>query len=121
MFLELTQEEMLASRGFESRDAGVQIARPLATGAVVDTSDDFEEILLDPKKRPDTQPPVLVFTVMSAFAAAAAKPEALQMRRERFTVVDSALQPQLPGKTFFEARAAVKAGWRIVPETEAAG
>lgn len=120
MFLELTQEEMLASRGFESRDAGVEIARPLGTGAVVNTSDDFEEILLDPKKRPDTPPPKLVFTVMSAFAAAAAKPAALEMRRERFTVVDSALQPQVAGKTFFEARAAVQAGWRIVPETEAA-
>ena len=53
MFLDLTQEEMLASRGFESRD-GQQITRPLEMGAAVDASDIFEEILLDPKQRPDT-------------------------------------------------------------------
>ncbi len=121
MFLDLTQEEMLASRGFESRDAGVEIARPLETGAVVDASDEFEEILLDPKKRPDTPPPPLVFAVMSVFAAAVEKPSALQMRRERFTVVDAALQTQIAGTGFFEARALIRSGWRVVPETEAAG
>jgi hypothetical protein len=121
MFLDLTQEEMLASRGFESRDAGVQIARPLEMGAAMDASDDFEEILLDPKKRPDTPPPVLVFSVLSVFATAVEKPAALQMRRERFTVVDAALQTQAAGMTFFEARAAVQSGGRVVPESEAAG
>jgi len=120
MFLDLTQEEMLASRGFESRDAGVEIARPLEAGTVVDTSDEFEEILLDPKKRPDTPPPVLVFSILSVFAAALEKPAALQMRRERFAVVDAALEVQAADKTFFEARAAVQSGWRVVPETEAA-
>lgn len=121
MFLELTQEEMLASRGFESRDAGFQIARPLETGAVVNTDVDFEEILLDPKKRPETEPPPLFFGVLSVFAAAAEKPAALQVRRERFTVVDAALEVQAAGLTFFEARAAIRSGLRVVPETEAAG
>jgi hypothetical protein len=58
---------------------------------------------------------------MSVFAAAAERPAALQMRRERFTVVDAVLQTQAAGMTFFEARAAVRSGWRVVPETEAAG
>ena len=123
MFLDLSQEEMLASRGFESRDAGVEVTRPLVTGAAVNTSDDFEEILIDPRQRPATPPPVLGFAVLSVFAtsgAAAADParEPVRVRRERFAVVNSALQLQLAGQTYFEARAALEPGLQLVPEAE---
>lgn len=122
MFLELSQEEMLASRGFESRDAGVEIARAVESGAPASASTDFEEILLDPKKRPETAPPFeVVLGELSVFAvlrAGRAEAAPLQMSRERFAVVDASLSAQLEGKTFFEARAALRAGWRVVPETE---
>lgn len=121
MFLNLSQEEMLASRGYETREAGVEISRPIATATLVSTSAGFEEILLDPKKRPDVRPPVLTYAVASVFTASAgagpATP-AVRTRRERFVLVDNALAPQGAPRTFFEARALLKPGSRIVPETE---
>jgi hypothetical protein len=118
MFLNLSQEEMLASGGYENRDAGVEILRPLTHGIAVTAETGFEELLLDPKKRPDVAPPVLTFPVFSIFATQAADPAVLQVRRERFAVVDKNLVVQATPRTFFEARALLKQGSRIVPEAE---
>jgi hypothetical protein len=121
MFLDLTQEEMLAQRGFETRDAGVEVTRPIVAGGAIDLSDEFEEILVDPKQRPATPPPVLVFEVWSVFASIAAMaPERApaHVRRERFAVVNAALQPLRAGQTYFEARAALADGLQLVPEGE---
>jgi hypothetical protein len=124
MFLDLTQEQMLATQGFETRDAGVEISRPFASGAAISTGDDFEEIMLDPKARPASPPVIVLSTVIlqmtTVFAAPAAAPAPAGIRRERFTLVDSALKPQKASITMFEARTTVQAGWHIVPEAEAA-
>jgi hypothetical protein len=123
MFLDLSQEQMLATQGFESRDAGVEISRPLTAGLAVTTDDDFEEIMLDPKARPAQAQPIAVSAIVlqltTIFTTAAPAPSPVSVRRERFTIVDAALKPQKTSITMFEARVTVKAGWHIVPEAEA--
>lgn len=123
MFLDLSREENLSGEGFEARDAGLEISRPLVAGPVLTTSDDFEEILLDPKARPG-KPPGFVLTgvivkMTTVFAAAATAPAPVAVRRERFTVVNASLVPQKTSVTMFEARTSLKAGWQVVPEAEA--
>ena len=123
MFLDLSQEEILSGEGFESRDAGLEISRPLTAGLVVTTSDDFEEILLDPMARP-AQPTGFTLTgviaqLTTVFVSLAPAPTPVSVRGERFTVVDSALTPQKASITMFEARTSLQAGWQIVPEAEA--
>jgi hypothetical protein len=119
MFLDLSQEEMLASRGFESREAGVEISTPLTNGTMVTTVAGFEELLVDPKKRPDVPAPPLTFAVISVFGAPPPAGTAMQIRRERFVLVDRTLARQGDAKTFFEARALRQPGLLIVPESEA--
>jgi hypothetical protein len=123
MFLDLSQEQMLASQGFESRDAGVEVSRPLTAGAAITTDDDFEEIVLDPKARPGQTGPIIVSTVVlkfiTIFTAATPALAPAAIRRERFTLVDASLKPQKASITMFEARATIKPGWQIVPEAEA--
>jgi hypothetical protein len=124
MFLDLSQEEQLSGEGFESRDAGLEISRVLAAGPVITTQDDFEEIMLDPMVRP--VPPAgftlsgVILQLTTVFANSTAAPTAVEIRRERFTVVDAALIPQRTAVTLFEARTSLKAGWMVVPEAEAA-
>jgi hypothetical protein len=123
MFLELSQEQMLATQGFEARDAGVEVSRPLTAGLAVTTDDDFEEIMLDPKARPAQVGPLPLSTVILKFTTVFAVPGPavgpVSIRRERFTLVDASLQPQKASITMFEARTTLKAGWQIVPEAEA--
>src|SRR5262249_29908007 len=119
MFLDLSQEEMLAIRGFESRESGVEVSAPLTNGTMVTTTAGFEELLIDPNKRPDVPAPQLPFGVISAFGAPPPSGAPVQIRRERFTLVDNKLVTQSIGKTFFEARALLKPTQRIVPESEA--
>lgn len=69
MFLNLSQEEMLASRGFENREAGVEIVMPLEVGAAANVGNGFEELLRDPKKRPNVADPALTFSPVSVFIA----------------------------------------------------
>jgi hypothetical protein len=123
MFLDLSQEEILSGEGFESRDAGLEISRPLTAGLVVTTSDDFEEILLDPEARP-AKPTGFMLTgvivqLASVFVSSAPAPRPVSVRGERFTVVDSTLAPQKASITMFEARTSLQARWQIVPEVEA--
>ena len=127
MFLDLSAEEMLASRGFETRDAGIELTRPLDSGAAVTTSADFEEIVLDPLIRPapgERVPvSVLVSGLLQALVASAgtAPPRPLALRRERFAVVDDVLAAQSNERSFFEARAAQRGSngaLRIVPQSE---
>ena len=123
MFLNLSSEEMLASRGFECRDAGVEIARPLDAGVAVTTPVDFEEIMLDPKSRPVSGPRVpesiLVLGIVRVFGTPPAPlPESVRMNRERFSIVDSSLGVKSSGHTFFEARAALKPGLMVLPDVE---
>ena len=118
MFLDLSQEEMLASRGFEMRESGVEISTPLTNGVMVTTTGTFEELLIDPKKRPDVPPPQLTFGVVSVFGTPPPAGAPVQVRRQRFALVDNKLTPQSRGKTYFEARALLKQGLRIVPESE---
>ena len=120
MFLNLTQEEMLASRGFETRDAGVELERALENGEAVTASAGFEEILLDPLKRPEEPAPMtVVLGNLSVFELDTARTVApVKIRRERFAVVDEGLQLQGGARGFFEARAALRPGLRVVPEAE---
>jgi hypothetical protein len=118
MFLELSQEEMLAMRGFENREAGVEIQTPLTSGGMVTTEAGFEEVLVDPKKRPDAPAPQLTFGIVSVFGTLPESGTAVRIRRERFTLVDDKLVAQGGAKTFFEARALRQPGQLIVPELE---
>jgi hypothetical protein len=120
MFLNLTQEEMLSSRGFETRDAGVEVLRALENGDAVTASAEFEEILLDPLKRPEGPAPMtVVLGNLSVFALDGVQPVTpVKIRRERFAVVDDGLQRQGSVRGFFEARAALRPGLRVVPEAE---
>ncbi|MFZ4573785.1 MAG: DUF6603 domain-containing protein, partial [Phycisphaerales bacterium] len=120
MFLNLTQEEMLASRGFETRDAGVEVVRALENGVAVTTSAEFEEILLDPLKRPEKpRPMTVVVGMLSVFARDGVRATApVKVRRERFAVLDEGLQARGGARGFFEARAALRPGLRVVPEAE---
>jgi hypothetical protein len=45
-------------------------------------------------------------------------PVPVKIRRERFAVVDEGLQLQGGARGFFEARAALRPGLRVVPEAE---
>jgi len=123
MFLDFTQEEMLALHGFETLEAGVEISRPLQSGAAVSTIGEFEEIVMDPKARPAGGPNPLsglivgALTVFTTSKQPPAKP--VLVRRERFSVVDGSLQVQASGTTLFQARAALQQGWRAVPQAEA--
>ncbi len=120
MYLDLSREEQLAARGYERRDAGFVLTRPLESGAAVDAADDYEEILLDPQQRPD-QPVILAFPVLAVFSAVAAPPVAMRVESERYAVVDAAMQPQAGAMGYFEARAAARAGGLgIVPQFEVA-
>jgi hypothetical protein len=122
MFLDLSQEEMLSGQGFESRDAGVEISRSFDALLVITTQDDFEEIMLDPKARPENTKPIILSTVIlqmtTMFTTVNPAPTPVEVRRERFTIVDSALKPQSASITMFEARSSLKPGWRVVPEAE---
>lgn len=109
MYLDLSREEQLAARGYEVRNAGFELARPLVAGTVVDTSDEYEEILLDPMKRPDEKP-VLTFPIHGVFVGLPIFAPVMQVQAERFTVVDTAMQPQAGAMGYFEARAAARAG-----------
>ena len=57
MYLDLSHEEQLAARGYEVRNAGFELDRPLVAGTAVDTSDDYEEILVDPRRSDPTSRP----------------------------------------------------------------
>jgi hypothetical protein len=121
MFVQMSKEEMLASRGYDSCDAGFRIQQPLHTGIAVNTNLDFEEILLDPGARP-AKPiiPVstLVLNAIQVFAAPPPPSKPLQIRRERFTVVDSSFTTQTPNQSYFHARTALRPGLRIANEAE---
>jgi len=123
MFLDLSQEEILSGEGFEERDAGIEIARPLIAGAVITTSDDYEEILIDPKARPAKPTGFglsgLIVRMTTVFLSSSAPPAPVTVTRERFTVVDASLNPQKTSVTMFEARTSLKPGWLVVPELEA--
>lgn len=124
MFVQLSREEMLASRGFDSCDAGIQIAQPLNSGVSAATTGDFEEILLDPGARP--APSVIpnsavVLGIIQVFATPRPLPKALQIRRERFALVDSSFTAQSPSQSLFRARAALRPGLSIATEAEVAG
>jgi hypothetical protein len=118
MFLDLSQEEMLASRGYESREAGVELSQPLQNGTLITTAAGFDEMIIDPKLRPATSPPPLPYAPVTRFTPRTPAKTRLQIRRERFAVVNDNLVTQATGKTYFEARTLLKAGLRIVPETE---
>ena len=123
MFLDLSQEEQLSGEGFEPRDAGLEVSRPLASGQAIPTSDDFEEIMLDPMARP-AKPLGLVLSgvivkMTTVFVPAAAAPQPVAVGQERFTVVDESLNPQKTSVTMFEARTSLRAGWLVVPDAEA--
>lgn len=105
MFLNLGQEEMLASRGFENREAGVEIVMPLEVGAAANVGNGFEELLRDPKKRPNVADPALTFSPVSVFIAQEAAVSPLSVQRERFAVIDNKPVAQVRARTFFEARA----------------
>ena len=118
MYLDLSHEEQLAARGYEVRNAGFSLDRPLVAGTAVDTSDDYEEILVDPRRRPDTPPPVLDFPVFTVFRGAVLA-NALQVQGERYAVVDAGMNPHAASMTYFEARAAARpAGLGIVAQYE---
>ena len=123
MFLDLSQEEILSGEGFEARDAGLEISRQLVPGPVVSTSDDFEEILLDPKARPAKPSGFAVTGVIvqlaTVFVSSPSASAPVSVRAERFTVVDAALKPQKTAVTMFEARTSLHVGWLVVPEVEA--
>jgi hypothetical protein len=124
MFLQMSLEEMLSSRGYDSCDAGIQLQQPLHTGVSVTTKFDFEEILLDPGARP-ARPVIpvspIVLGVMQVFAAPPPAPKPLRIRRERFSVVNSSFTTQTVNQSFFQARTALHPGLRIATEAEVAG
>ena len=100
------------------RNAGFEVGRPLTSGTGVDTSDDYEEILLDPMKRPDERP-VLDFPNVGIFVGLPILAAALQVQGERYAVVDAAMHPQAASMTYFEARAAARTtGAAIVAQYE---
>ena len=94
--------------GYEVRNAGFELPRPLVAGTTVDTSDEYEEILLDPLKRPD-EPPMLTFPILQVFVPSSRPTATLRVEGERYAVVDSAMQPQAASMSYFEARAAARA------------
>jgi hypothetical protein len=120
MYLDLSREEQLSARGYEVRNAGFELSRPLVAGTSVDTSDDYEEIVLDPLKRTD-EPMVLTFPIRAVFLDVQLAPATLQVQGERYAVVDPAMQPQAAAMGYFEARAAARStGLGIVAEYEVA-
>jgi hypothetical protein len=123
MFLDLSQEEILSGEGFEQRDAGFEIARALSSGVPITTSDDFEEILIDPKARPAKPTGFglsgVIVKMTTVFLSSTAPPPSVSVRREKFTLVDASLNPQKTSVTMFEARTSLKPGWLVVPELEA--
>jgi hypothetical protein len=86
----------------------------------VTTSAAFEEIMLDPLKRPVPPAPMtVVLGSLSVFALDGMRAVApVKVRRERFVVVDDGLQRQGEVRGFFEARAALRPGLRVAPEAE---
>jgi hypothetical protein len=121
MYLDLSREEQLAARGYEVRDAGFELPRPLVAGTTIDTSDEYEEILLDPLKRPD-QPPVLTFPNTGIFVGVLLAEAVLRVEGERYAVVDaSTMQPHATAMGYFDARAAARpAALAIVAQYEVA-
>lgn len=122
MFLSLSNEEMLAAHGFETLEAGVEISRAMQGGDPAPGSDAYEEIVLDPKSKPETTGAPLspqVLRIMTVFSGTTPASNPIVMRRTRFTVLDGSLHPQVSSKTLVEARAALQPGWRMVPEAEA--
>ena len=120
MYLDLSHEEQLAARGYEVRNAGFEVGRPLTSGTAVDASGEYEEILVDPMKRPDERP-VLDFPVHGIFVDLPVVATALQVQGERYAVVDAAMHPHAASMGYFEARAAARAtGAAIVAQYEVA-
>jgi hypothetical protein len=123
MFLNLSQEQMLAGQGYEILESGAEISRARESGATASTTGEFEEIILDPKLRPQppARPPISpeILGVLTMFVTSVhVAPKPVVLRHERYRVIDQDLNPQTAPLTLFEAHAASRAGWRIRPEAE---
>ncbi len=133
LYVELSQEESLSAASFVSMPAGFAIDRPFERGASVDSSLDYELVIIDsanPKPTVDPKRKFPAAVIDAAFQCApslaessrrsAARPVALSS--DRFAIVTASLAPVAVSLDYLQALAGVRSGaaQRLVPAVEAA-